>query len=315
MAVTLYKYDDVGAPQLTGEVGKVIAVLDACLVNGYGDKSPAGWTKEFTGTNKAVYRPPAGNRLYLRILNDNSTTDGFDYSSVGICRAVGYETMSDVDTGTGAFPLNTQMSGGTYLHTTYDRTSTARSWWLIADDKIFYFIPIYDTRCFGFCFGSFYSYVDNDNYNTVIVGNTNSGRTSVNLSYNFALGNVSGGTYAPRRWDQLSSSIQCSKLNISGLGVSNQHSGVAQVIVYPNPITGGLLLSGQYIQETALGTIIRGRLPGFWSACQNISFLSGQIFQGSPGTELEGKTLMFFSGYNGGGFFIETSDTWYDVGF
>ena len=239
MAVTLYKYDDVGAPQLTGEVGKVISVLDACLVNGYGSKSPAGWTKPFSGTNKAVYRPPAGNRHYLRILNDNTTIDNYGNTAVGICRVIGYETMSDVNTGTGLFPTTAQISGGVCLHTTYDRSATIKPWWLIADDKTFYFIPLYDTRCFGFCFGSFYSYVNNDNYNTVIIGHINASRGS-HLSYNSAPGSITLAMYMPRRWDQQSISIQCSKLNVSGLGVSGQYSGTGQSFLYPSPITGSL---------------------------------------------------------------------------
>ena len=40
-APTIYRSTDASAPVLTGEVGKLVDLLDACLVNGYGAKSAA----------------------------------------------------------------------------------------------------------------------------------------------------------------------------------------------------------------------------------------------------------------------------------
>lgn len=56
----------------------------------------AGWTKVFSGTNKAVYKSadPAANGHFLRVDDSNA-----NYASVR-----GYENMTDVDTGTGMFP-------------------------------------------------------------------------------------------------------------------------------------------------------------------------------------------------------------------
>ena len=56
MGVTVYRFDDAGAPTLSAAAGALISVLDACLVNGYGAKPAAGWTKAFSGTNQAAYR-------------------------------------------------------------------------------------------------------------------------------------------------------------------------------------------------------------------------------------------------------------------
>lgn len=36
MTVRVYRSTDFGAPQLSGQVGTLLAILDACLVNGYG---------------------------------------------------------------------------------------------------------------------------------------------------------------------------------------------------------------------------------------------------------------------------------------
>jgi hypothetical protein len=59
LPVTVYRWDDVGAPQLSAspKPSEVIDVLKACLVNGYGDKTPLGWSVSFEdiATSKIVF--------------------------------------------------------------------------------------------------------------------------------------------------------------------------------------------------------------------------------------------------------------------
>lgn len=66
MTVSVLKSSNSGAPALTTTAGSLIAVLDFCLLT-------AGWTKEFSDTNLATYRPPAGNRFYFAV-DDTTTT-------------------------------------------------------------------------------------------------------------------------------------------------------------------------------------------------------------------------------------------------
>ena len=139
MAYIEYRSTDSGAPTLNGTSGSLIALLDACLVNGYGSKSAAGWTKEYAATNKAVYRPSHGNRYYLRVLDDGS--DGTNGARVARLR--GYESMSGVDTGTGEFPTDAQVSGGLYIGKSSTADSTARTWVLLADGKRFVLFVAY----------------------------------------------------------------------------------------------------------------------------------------------------------------------------
>ena len=77
MAVTLYRSSDGSAPgAYSNTVSSLITILDACLVNGYGAKVAAGWTKAFTGTNKAAYRnstTPPSTGFYFRV-DDTSTS-------------------------------------------------------------------------------------------------------------------------------------------------------------------------------------------------------------------------------------------------
>jgi hypothetical protein len=69
---------DAGAPVSSGTVGSLIGLLDACLVNGYGTKAGAGLT---------IPMPPSP-------------------------KVVGYEVMTDINTGTGQFPTSTQENVG-----------------------------------------------------------------------------------------------------------------------------------------------------------------------------------------------------------
>ena len=89
----------------------------------------AGWEKLFPGTNKAVYRStdPTGSRFYLRV----------DDSSGLFARVRGYEAMTDIDTGTGLFPLDTQIeAGGGYWHKASTSNATAIPYLLAADAKL-----------------------------------------------------------------------------------------------------------------------------------------------------------------------------------
>lgn len=89
-APTVIYSTDSGAPVLTGSEGSLIALFDATLV------ALAGWEKLFSGTGKAVYRPPYGDRQLYRIDNSANNGVGTMYSVVKC-----YESMSDIDTGSG----------------------------------------------------------------------------------------------------------------------------------------------------------------------------------------------------------------------
>lgn len=118
MPATLYLSTDSGAPVLNTTAGSLIALLDAVLVNGYGSKPAAGWTKAFSGTNKAAYRngATAKARSYFRV----------DDSNAGYATLAGYDQMSDVDSGSYRFPTGTAVY---YCH------KKAQPWWAYADER------------------------------------------------------------------------------------------------------------------------------------------------------------------------------------
>ena len=87
-----------------------------------------GWDKVFTGTNKAVYRSAdvASPRHYLRVDDTGTLT----------ARVRGFESMTDVDTGTGPFPTDAQMSGGGYWHKSTTASAAAVRWKMFGDSQM-----------------------------------------------------------------------------------------------------------------------------------------------------------------------------------
>lgn len=85
----------------------------------------AGWEKIYGGTAKAVYRPTdvSSARFCLRVDDTNGR----------YARVRGYESMTDVDSGTNPFPTDSQMSGGGYWHKSGAASAVAVPYLLAAD--------------------------------------------------------------------------------------------------------------------------------------------------------------------------------------
>ena len=127
MAVAVYQSTDPGAIQLDGQVGSLVAVLDSVLV-------AAGWSIAFTTTNIRAYRQPAtadgALRAYLRV-NDAGPGVGGGKEA----RIVGYETMSDVNTGTLPCPTVANMANGLFVRKSATADATTRTWLIVADAR------------------------------------------------------------------------------------------------------------------------------------------------------------------------------------
>lgn len=178
---TLYRSTDASAPTLSGTSGDLIAVLDACLVNGYGAQSAAGWAKSFSGTNKAAYRPAAGTQFYCRVVDDGSdATQGARVATIE-----GYESMSDVDTGTAAF-------GSYFAAKSASADATTRPWFVLADTKRFVFGAAYNNGTNPesynhIIFGDLIGHAAADVYPCLIFGSSTS-TNAINASVGAATG-------------------------------------------------------------------------------------------------------------------------------
>lgn len=189
-----------GAPVLTGQPGSLIALLDACLFNGWGIQTasscvvadgvctltfplnhaalpesvllvagasiaalngeqkvtavspnvvkfataaangtatgtitaklaPMGFNKPFSGTNLAVYKSASvqGNGQFVRVSDPDAT----------VARAIGYETMTGVSTGTGLFPTAAQVSGGANWIKSWMAGTMPIEWTVYGDARFF----------------------------------------------------------------------------------------------------------------------------------------------------------------------------------
>lgn len=313
MSFTIYKSTDASAPVLTGQTGKLVDLLDACLVNGYGAKAAAGWAVSFTGTSKRAYRGPSGARLYYRIQDDGPGAGTFKEA-----RLTGYETMSDVDTGTGPFPTAAQGVGSVAMYPIRKSTSadaTARAWIVAADARTVYvWVATGDTAgtYHAFGFGEIYSLVSGDAYNGFTIGRIveNSGTAGNERLEYISITNTTQTDMAVARGHLgTGGSVQMNKHGDATKSASA--SGMQGILAYTNAPDGGLYLSPIWILDftTSGAKNIRGRMRGFWHflhATTNVADLDTVTGTG----DLAGKTFLFIKlGGQSGLYTIETSDT------
>ncbi|CAN5813834.1 hypothetical protein BH20PSE1_BH20PSE1_01000 [soil metagenome] len=269
-------------------------------------QASAGWAKEFSGTNLAAYRPPAGgNRLRLRI-DDTGTTNG---------RGVGYETMSDVNTGTGDFPTAAQISGGLYWPKSNTADATARPWIIAATDRLIIMhvssSSIANATNASICvFGDIKSFKSGDAYSTIHIAGTITTTTASNILslVSTSLGNTASGHYISRSYTQLGTSLNVGKHIDSAKAMSTVSIGsVTSTLVYPNGPDGGLYMSSIWIHEIS-GPHVRGTIPGLWAPLHNKPLEHLDTVSGTGA--LAGKTFQALKMYNGSECLLELSDTW-----
>lgn len=322
MTVVVYSSNDASAPSLSGTANSLANLLNACLVTGYGSKAAAGWAREFLGTNKAVFRAASGNRMRLRV-DDTGTQEA---------RVVGYETMTDVDTGTNPFPTTAQVSGGMYVRKSDTADATVRSWYMIATGILFHLFidtgaPSADpatagtaARSSGMTFGEFNSFKAGDTYNTIIIAQVSTGTTVARQGALSASASFTAltGHYLPRNAAATVGSVGCSKCNAmlahhgDASTIGSSINSAAATPGYPDNVSGGMLITPLLIEEAnGSSPAIRGLLPGIWSPVHAAPANHFDTLSGSGGTA--GKTFRLFNVGNAaalGRALLETSDTW-----
>ena len=296
MTVQIFDNTTPGVPAYTSAPGSLITLLDYLLV------TVLGWTKPFSGTNKAVYKQPAStNGFYLRVVDTGSTK----YSAA----VRGFETMTGVDTGAGAFPTVAQYAGdGPSVWKTEFSSNTL--WRFITDGKIFY-LGTRDTTYNVYVwwgFGDFQSLITGDQYNTILIPAVNN--SSCWVGHGAATGSNASHNYVARAGSQTGTASLMQKM--AGVEVTGQNKLGFGGIAYPNPVTGGIDLSPVWLTDRATG-VIRGVLPGVWNILHdtvNGGIMShGDTFAGAG--NLTGRSFMVHlhdDSYHM--FALETSDTW-----
>lgn len=224
--------------------------------------APAGWTQEFTGTNKAVYaRSGAATAMRLRVNQANSAT----YASLLM-----YESMTDVDTGSGASATYYAYQGNT-------------QWLLLADSRLLYFFSN-GTLSGGLWYGGF-SFGDIDSYRPIdAYGCWLLARTDQNTGLNLGVLTTSSGVLC-RGYSQAGGNIASTCYSggkTDNGGYTGRGSGA-----YPSPIDNGFHAWPIEVWETDGA---RGILPGVWNSKHTAGAVpQATIIDGFP--EAGGKRL------------------------
>ena len=256
--------------------------------------SPLGWAKVFSGTNVGVYRAtdPTSLGMYLRV-DDTGTT---------VARVVGYETMSDVNTGTGPFPTASQVSGGGYWEKSGAAGSTARNWILIGDERAFYWwcAPGSPTTVTSQGvlrgFGDLIARRSTDSYAAFLqadIASVVAATTFVHDLSEMANGYSAGYLIAPRSQTSLGSAVALYQFFATRrASTADQKSGwpSGNTSPFPNPADNAIDLDNVVVLEGDFG--VRGALPGMYHTPQYVGFAFG-TFDKIPGQGvLAGRKLL-----------------------
>lgn len=257
--------------------------------------APLGWTKPFSGTNKAAYLPAASYvQCYLRVLDDSTTPTS---ASGRWAKLRGYESMSDVDTGTGLFPTAAQAANALSLMKSSTSDATARNWWLVGDGGIFYLATFwhasYLTATSGYCFGDINSQRAGDAYSALLMANSAGSDTLPSYPGDQALfttlsayNATSAGKYLARSYTQVGSAVAAGLLGDTAVASTIGSAGFA----YPHPPDNGLLFAAVGVVETS---ILRSRgLPGLYQPLHNCPLAYLDVVSDVP--DFSGRTFQAF---------------------
>lgn len=318
---TIYSSSDASGPGLlTGQAGTVIALLKACLVDGYSGKAAAGWTQPVaTAGNIGSFKNGTGSTGLAFVLNDAAPNGTPSYKEAW---ATGWESVagvgSPVGTGSGQFPTAAQLltSGHVVVRKSFSADGVGRSWLLFADahSANLYVLAgdvanVYE----NFTFGDIFSLKTTaDNYRCLIIGNNQENQTTAHVYDQQSMANAAcSGHFMARSYGGGGTSILVGKHGDIAKSADTTHfSGILQT---PNGPDSAYYLSPIWITES-VGAIVRGRLRGIYQLCHpKASFADGQTISGSG--DFAGKTFQIVRDVQGpsGGysapFAIETSNT------
>lgn len=281
-APIVYRSTDAAAPVLTGQAGSLIAVLDACLVNGYTGKAAAGWTKAFAGTNAASYRQGSGPLFYVDVGDNGAGTGSFKEARFAV-----YDAMTAVATGSNKTPSSTSYF---ICRKSMTLDATARAWLIVADSATVYLFTkgvIDDATVWsGLAFGDFIPTAPSDPNRMIIIGRTlenNSGTTVETIADQ---GLVSDALSGHRLLKDLAGTTDRNMNKSGDLALAWRPAS------FPNLYDNAVYVAPVLIGEQS-GSILRGRLRGFWQLCNSPTGVVADGDTFDAGGEYAGRSFMF----------------------
>ena len=252
------------------------------------DFAPLGWAETFTNGGLSVFKPSAveATGMLLRV-DDTGTTNA---------RIRAFESMTDVSTGVGPIPLDSQVSGGLYWPKSGAASAVARPWYVVGDARGFYFaIDPQGTGRYTLLYaGDLASMKSGDAYGYLLTGNQADQvalATVADGCCGWSHRSARGGAYLARLHTGIGQSVAAQRIGSHHNGsTADAYAGTAgySLGAYPNGPNNALLTGS--LEAFALG--VRGVLPGLvhpFQDCAN-AFSSGSIVDGTH--DLAGRKLL-----------------------
>lgn len=252
--------------------------------------APAGWQELFASSlpNVIALKPSVveATGCVLRV-DDTGTINA---------RVRAYEAMSDISTGVGMTPLESQLAGGLWWPKSGAASSAARPWVLVADERGFYLAvaPQGGDRYTLLYSGDLASLKSGDAYGYLVTGNQ-SDQTATTAVPDGCCGcshrSARGGAYVARAHTAIGQALAVQRIGAHHNGATaDAYAGTAGYSwgSYPNGPNNGLLTGS--VELFGLG--IRGTLPGLLHPVQDLgqAFATCAIVDGTD--DYAGRKLM-----------------------
>ena len=275
--------------------------------------APAGWQELFAGAlaNVIALKPSVveATGCVLRV----------DDTGAINARVRAYEAMSDISTGVGMTPLESQAAGGLWWPKSATANATARAWILVADARGFYLAvaPAGGDRYTLLFAGDIASLKSGDAYGYLLTGNQGDQTNAYSVPdgcVGYSHRSARTGAYLVRGYTAIGQSTAAQRLGAHHNGsTADVYAGTAgySLGAYPNGANNGLLTGA--LERHAAG--LRGTLPGLLHPVQDCgtSFATGATVDGTD--DLAGRRLLAIrtgppAGGTVGTVFIDTTGNW-----
>lgn len=275
--------------------------------------APAGWQELFAGAlaNVIALKPSVveATGCVLRV----------DDTGAINARVRAYEAMSDISTGVGMTPLESQAAGGLWWPKSATANATARAWILVADARGFYLAvaPLNAERYTLLYVGDIASLKSGDAYGYLLTGNEGDQTNASSVPdgcVGYSHRSARTGAYLVRGYTAIGQSTAAQRLGAHHNGsAADVYAGTAgySLGAYPNGANNGLLTGALELHAAGL----RGTLPGLLHPVQDCgtSFATGATVDGTD--DLAGRRLLAIrtgppAGGTVGTVFIDTTGNW-----
>ena len=275
--------------------------------------APAGWQELFAGAlaNVIALKPSVVEATGCVLCVD-------DTGAIN-ARVRAYEAMSDISTGVGMTPLESQAAGGLWWPKSATANATARAWILVADARGFYLAvaPAGGDRYTLLFAGDIASLKSGDAYGYLLTGNQGDQTNASSVPdgcVGYSHRSARTGAYLVRGYTAIGQSTAAQRLGAHHNGsTADVYAGTAgySLGAYPNGANNGLLTGALELHAAGLC----GTLPGLLHPVQDCgaSFATGATVDGTD--DLAGRRLLAIrtgppAGGTVGTVFIDVTGPW-----